>query len=706
MNIRTHLARPLALLCAAATVAGSLAVITARSAIAAPAQHKVHITRPAQFVVPYGVTSIQVNAVGGSGEAGTAVQALDGTSSGGTGGLGGTTSTRIAVTGGETLDIVVGRMGQNGAFGDALSQRFAGGTSVSTLLSGVIAGAGGSASAVLRAGQPLVVAGGGGGGAEGGTNGAAWFGGGGGNGGGNPGVSGYGSGGGGKTGPGNGGIGTTSSSRGEDGRISSDPTGLIGTFGGSSGAGGGGMNGGIAGNIAAFGAGGGGMNGGIAGNIAAFGAGGGGGAGGTSYSVSSDVTFGSAAQVGDGSIDLVYDGPYLLTSGSITTVKNPSLFGENVAFTLTLAWSGLLSSGVANPTGTVTFGTYDSASGQEATVGTMPVSPDGTAVFRLPAMMPLGWTNVWAAYAGDDNHSPYKANYYQQQVVPGPSSFLIDPAILDFGNQNLGSVTYRDVTVTNTGAAPWQPVRAASSNAAFAILATTCTGPLAPTASCKVTVQFTPSAAGPVSGAITLTDGAGNTATLPLTGTGAVPVETIAFNPATYNFGNQLVGSSTETTVTVTNIGTTPWTFIQVGTDEAAFSQPTHTCTAPIAPSGTCTITFRFHPTAAGPLNGHLTVYSTTGQTTVYTVTGTGIAQTTTTTTTQPQATTTTMSPTTTTTQPQATTTSTRPTTTTTRPATSTTARPRPTTTTTQPHRHDGSVPHDRHGSNGPQPGR
>lgn len=175
------------------------------------------------FVVPAGVTSILVSAVGASGADGT----LYGVTS--KGGEGGSASATIAVTPGETLTIIVGSTDGTGGGG-------AKGT-------GGNAGNGGGRSAVERAGTPLIVAGGGGGAGSShlcgnGGNGGGASGGKGGNSGGNIGGSG------GSGGTGGAGGATVFSTAGSAGTATDGGKGGNGTNGGGGGGGGYGGGGG------------------------------------------------------------------------------------------------------------------------------------------------------------------------------------------------------------------------------------------------------------------------------------------------------------------------------------------------------------------------------------------------------------------------------------------------------------------------------
>lgn len=127
------------------------------------------------FVVPGGVTVIAVDALGAQGGNVPAGQ------NGGTGGLGGrATFATLAVTPGESLNVLVGTQGSSipgplnstpvpGGLGGPLD----GGPGGASVPSAAHAGAGGGgASGVVRGGTRLIVAGGGGGGSHGGNGGA------------------------------------------------------------------------------------------------------------------------------------------------------------------------------------------------------------------------------------------------------------------------------------------------------------------------------------------------------------------------------------------------------------------------------------------------------------------------------------------------------------------------------------------------------
>ena len=98
-------------------------------------------------------------------------------------------------------------------------------------------------------------------------------------------------------------------------------------------------------------------------------------------------------------------------------------------------------------------------------------------------------------------------------TTPGAA---VTPTRLSFPPQAVGTTsTARNTTLQSTGTGPLQ-VTSIVATAPFS-QTNNCSGSIAPAAQCTIWVTFTPSAAGSVSGAVTITDNAG-TQTVGLTG--------------------------------------------------------------------------------------------------------------------------------------------------------------------------------------------
>jgi hypothetical protein len=137
------------------------------------------------------------------------------------------------------------------------------------------------------------------------------------------------------------------------------------------------------------------------------------------------------------------------------------------------------------------------------------------------------------------------------------------------------------------------------------ILSTTCSGALAPGATCAVTIRHSPPPASACSGfefrtaTFRVTDG---TSTLNQTiGAFSNDIENLFPTPSNVDFGSAVIGTTTaSTTITVANSGTTSRTITTAPSSSTNFVVSANTCTvgAVIAAGGTCTFNVAFAPVA------------------------------------------------------------------------------------------------------------
>jgi len=94
---------------------------------------------------------------------------------------------------------------------------------------------------------------------------------------------------------------------------------------------------------------------------------------------------------------------------------------------------------------------------------------------------------------------------------------------------------------------------------------------------------------------------------------GSLASTVVSLSPTGLAFGNGNVGStSAPQTVTLTNVGTAALTGVTVTTSSAVFTQ-TNTCAANVPPGGNCTISVKFAPTAAGIVQGSVSITDSAG---------------------------------------------------------------------------------------------
>jgi Abnormal spindle-like microcephaly-assoc'd, ASPM-SPD-2-Hydin len=209
----------------------------------------------------------------------------------------------------------------------------------------------------------------------------------------------------------------------------------------------------------------------------------------------------------------------------------------------------------------------------------------------------------------DAADSPHSAALSGSGVAVAQIS--LTPSSLSFGNQNVKTASAaRAITLSNAGSAALAitSIAISGTNAGDFSQTNTCGTSVAAGASCTISVKFTPQAAGARSASLTVTDNAaGSPHRAALNGTG-IP---ITLTPSTVAFGNQrLKTASSARTVTLSNIGSSAVSITRIaftGTNAADFSQ-TNTCGTSVVAGGSCTISVKFTPQAAGARSASLAV--------------------------------------------------------------------------------------------------
>lgn len=221
------------------------------------------------------------------------------------------------------------------------------------------------------------------------------------------------------------------------------------------------------------------------------------------YALASDLN-------GDGASDLVLFVPtggtvpqgyiVLLNNGgtfdTLTSSPNPSHFRQPVTFRATINASVPGAPG-GMPTGTVTF--KDGAN----TLG-MVTLKNGKARLAT-SKLTVGTHSITAAYSGDSNFNPNVSAPITQTVVS--AMVELSPAKLDFSRVKVGMTSPPQTsTLTNSGTADLN-IKSIALTGDFA-QTNTCPATLAPAANCTITVTFTPTQNGTLTGDASFTDNA------------------------------------------------------------------------------------------------------------------------------------------------------------------------------------------------------
>ncbi len=202
-----------------------------------------------------------------------------------------------------------------------------------------------------------------------------------------------------------------------------------------------------------------------------------------------------------------------------------------------------------------------------------------------------------------------------------PAAATLSPASFDFGVQPVASTSAAQ-TFTVTATQGCVTVGSVSASGDFS-QTNSCSSVLPTGASCTAQVKFTPAAAGPRTGLLSVS--AANTVlTANLSGTGGTAIATVS--PAALTFASQRVGTTSPAqAVTLANTGNIPLNIAAISAS-GDFAQ-SNTCARSLAPGASCSINVTFTPTARLSRTGSLVIQSnSTPAAPSVALSGTGIA--------------------------------------------------------------------------------
>jgi hypothetical protein len=193
----------------------------------------------------------------------------------------------------------------------------------------------------------------------------------------------------------------------------------------------------------------------------------------------------------------------------------------------------------------------------------------------------------------------------------------------------VGNTNSQTITLTNGGTANLIISQGTVSGNGFKI--TGLSTPLTITAGSNATFNavFTPIGTGKVTGSISLANDASSSPyTIALSGTGVAGSQLLSFNVSSLSFGNVNVGSNSSLPATLTNTGNSNVTISSANTTGAGFTVSGVSSGESLSPNQSIPVSVQFAPSAAGTVNGNLTIVSNaTDSPTSIGLTGTGTQQ-------------------------------------------------------------------------------
>jgi hypothetical protein len=201
-----------------------------------------------------------------------------------------------------------------------------------------------------------------------------------------------------------------------------------------------------------------------------------------------------------------------------------------------------------------------------------------------------------------------------------------NPTSVAFGTVALNNTNSQPIILTNNGNATLTFSQISVTGIGFAQTGLSTTTTVAAGAHITFNATFDPTAAGPVTGTITLNTNAASPLAINLTGTGQAQTLLIGANPTTLAFGTVLNGTSSQLTTLITNSGNSTVTISGVTTTGAGFTASGITNGTMLTAGQSATLTVTFAPTQGGAVSGaNVSIASNaTGSPTVVMLTGTG----------------------------------------------------------------------------------
>jgi Abnormal spindle-like microcephaly-assoc'd, ASPM-SPD-2-Hydin len=195
-------------------------------------------------------------------------------------------------------------------------------------------------------------------------------------------------------------------------------------------------------------------------------------------------------------------------------------------------------------------------------------------------------------------------------AVPGCGNAGVSPGSLTFSAQALGVASApQNITLTNGQSVTLSitSITFTGTNSGDFTQTNNCGSSVGPSASCTISVTFTPGGLGTRTALLNVNDsGLNSPQTASLTGTGITPV---TLSASSINFGTVLAGSSTTALpVTLTNNQNVALTNINISISGSAAYSQLNNCGTSIPANGQCAITVTFAPASSGALTGTVNI--------------------------------------------------------------------------------------------------
>jgi Abnormal spindle-like microcephaly-assoc'd, ASPM-SPD-2-Hydin/Transmembrane protein 131-like N-terminal/CARDB len=293
------------------------------------------------------------------------------------------------------------------------------------------------------------------------------------------------------------------------------------------------------------------------------------------------------------------------SSSQAVTLQNSGSSDVSIS-QLNVTGAGFSASGVVVP--------FTLSAGQSATLeATFAPATAGAATGSVTIASDAQTTSSSVALSGTGVNATY--------------TMLLNPTSVVFGNLNIGSTAKQTVQLSNTGNTSFTVTQVAAAGAGISVSGLTVPATIAPSQSVPLTVTFAPTAVGATAGSLTVTNDGGVNVVGAVTGTGVQAG--LSVTPTSASFGSVVTGNSNSQTIQIKNIGTASLTVSQVAATGSGFSVSGVSVPLTLAPGASSTFNVQYAPTAAGAVNGSVSIVSNAPNSpAAVSLSGTGVAAT------------------------------------------------------------------------------
>jgi hypothetical protein len=295
--------------------------------------------------------------------------------------------------------------------------------------------------------------------------------------------------------------------------------------------------------------------------------------------------------------EVLVDANYNISSTplAVTSLSPPTAPAGGSGFTLTINGAGFTSGSIVFVNNVFVSSTFVNSGEITVPITAANIATAGAfqvGVSNFPSMSPC---------------SAFAALPFFVTIAPPMPAVSLSATTENFGNEVInGTSPSKMVTLSNTGTATLT-ITSITSSGDFGE-SDNCAGSVLAGGHCTLTLTFTPSVLGALSGALTIVDNAVTSPQLiSFSGSGIAP---LSITPATLAFGTVTVGntSSSKTATLMNNTASSLSISFSASGDYVAVGNGTSPCGSTLNANAKCTIGVTFHPHSNGSTNGSVAV--------------------------------------------------------------------------------------------------